>query len=76
MPALINVCRILDVMLTDKCHCALLKVAVAIMKRCERALRQMSDLEDIVKFLKVEVPSELLGTRWERDTCERRGKGG
>lgn len=59
-------------MLTDKCHCALLKVAVAIMKRCERTLRQMSDLEDIVKFLKVEVPSELLGGSGGKGTCRRR----
>lgn len=51
--------RILDVLLTDRCNFALLKVAVSIMKLCERKLRTMADLEDILGLLKIEVPGEM-----------------
>jgi hypothetical protein len=48
--------RIMDVLLGDQCECALLKVAVAVMKAVEPRLLEMNDLEDVLGYLKIEVP--------------------
>lgn len=56
--------RILDVMLAGCCDAALLKVAVTLLKRCEKRVRLMSDLEDILSFLKLEVPN------WEESVLQ------
>eukprot|EP00198_Chlamydomonas_reinhardtii_P009264 XP_001698601.1 predicted protein [Chlamydomonas reinhardtii] len=53
--------RIMDVLLGDQCECALLKVAVAVMKAVEPHLMKMNDLEDVLGYLKIEV------TAWEDD---------
>ncbi|KAG2449368.1 hypothetical protein HYH02_005521 [Chlamydomonas schloesseri] len=53
--------RIMDVLLGDQCECALLKVAVAVMKVVEPRLLEMNDLEDVLGYLKIEVPA------WEDD---------
>lgn len=42
-------------LLGDQCECALLKVAVAVMKAVEPHLMKMNDLEDVLGYLKIEV---------------------
>jgi hypothetical protein len=57
--AAVSLCyhRILDVLLTNKCEAALLKVAVTLMSRAEAKLVEMGqDLEKILTYLKVEIP--------------------
>ncbi|GLI63726.1 hypothetical protein VaNZ11_006787 [Volvox africanus] len=49
--------RIMDVLLADQCECALLKVAAAIMKAVEQRLHAMSDLEEVLGYLKLDVPA-------------------
>lgn len=42
--------------MADKMDQALLKAAVALLKRCEPQLLQMSDMEDALHLLKLELP--------------------
>lgn len=49
-------CRIMDAMMTDKCDFALLKVAATLLEHCEHKLRSLHHLEDILTYLKTEVP--------------------
>ena len=46
----------MDVIMADKMDQALLKAAVALLKRCEPQLLQMSDMEDALHLLKLELP--------------------
>ncbi|MEW5300973.1 MAG: hypothetical protein WDW38_005115 [Sanguina aurantia] len=49
--------RIMDAMMTDKCDFALLKVAATLLEHCEHKLRSLHHLEDILTYLKAEVPA-------------------
>ena len=55
--------RIMDVLLADQCECALLKVAVTIMKSAEKRLLGMADLEDILGHLRLTLPGGRAGER-------------
>jgi hypothetical protein len=46
----------MDVIMADKMDQALLKAAVALLKRCECKLLQMTDMEDALHLLKLELP--------------------
>jgi hypothetical protein len=48
----------MDVIMADKMDQALLKAAVALLKRCEPQLLQMNDMEDALHLLKLELPGE------------------
>lgn len=48
----------MDVIMADKMDQALLKAAVGLLKRCEKQLMQMSDMEDILQLLKLQLPSK------------------
>lgn len=54
-------CRVMDVIMADKMDQALLKAAVALLKRCEQQLLQMNDMEDALHLLKLELPGEGAG---------------
>eukprot|EP00197_Chlamydomonas_leiostraca_P012793 CAMPEP_0202859570 /NCGR_PEP_ID=MMETSP1391-20130828/1623_1 /ASSEMBLY_ACC=CAM_ASM_000867 /TAXON_ID=1034604 /ORGANISM="Chlamydomonas leiostraca, Strain SAG 11-49" /LENGTH=484 /DNA_ID=CAMNT_0049538615 /DNA_START=127 /DNA_END=1577 /DNA_ORIENTATION=+ len=54
--------RILDVLLADRCDAAMLKVAVSVLVRVEARLMAMVDLEDMLRFLKMDVPA------WDEET--------
>jgi hypothetical protein len=49
----------MDVIMADKMDQALLKAAVALLKRCEVRLLQMNDMEDALHLLKLELPGVL-----------------
>lgn len=69
----VPVCRVMDVIMADKMDQALLKAAVALLKRCEPQLLQMHDMEDALHLLKLELPGRgwLGGGVWVLDhvTC-------
>jgi hypothetical protein len=46
----------MDVIMSDKMDQALLKAAVGLLKRCEHKLLGMSDMEDALHLLKLELP--------------------
>lgn len=48
--------RVMDVLLTDSCEKVMLKVALAILKKCQRQLKRRHDMEEILVYLKSEVP--------------------
>lgn len=50
----------MDVIMADKMDQALLKAAVALLKRCEVRLLQMNDMEDALHLLKLELPGMLI----------------
>lgn len=58
-------CRVMDVIMSDKMDQALLKAAVALLKRCEPQLLQIHDMEDALHLLKLELP----GSTWHRLHC-------
>lgn len=45
--------------MSDKMDQALLKAAVALLKRCESKLLQMRDMEDVLHHLKLDLPGEI-----------------
>ena len=46
-------CRVVDVMLTENCGHAMLRVGLAVIKACISALLELYDFEDLVTHLKV-----------------------
>ena len=46
-------CRVVDVMLTENCGHAMLRVGLAVIKACSSALLELHDFEDLVTHLKV-----------------------
>lgn len=46
-------CRVVDVMLTENCGHAMLRVGLAVIKACSGALLELHDFEDLVTHLKV-----------------------
>lgn len=46
----------MDVIMADKMDQALLKVAVTLLKRCEKKIKPLADLEDVLTLLKLELP--------------------
>jgi hypothetical protein len=53
----------MDVILSDKMDQALLKAAVALLKRCEGRLVRLSDLEQQLHLLKMELPGVCVCAR-------------
>lgn len=47
-------CRVVDVMLTENCGHAMLRVGLAVIKACSAALMELHDFEDLVTHLKVQ----------------------
>jgi len=56
--------RVMDLVVTDCYAAPFLKVAVHILERCEQELLQMEDLEDMVDYLRKDVP------KWPRGTLQ------
>ncbi|KAK9820411.1 hypothetical protein WJX72_010036 [[Myrmecia] bisecta] len=48
--------RVMDVILTDNYTAAMMKVVLGILRHCEAALLAMTDMEQMVDYLKMEVP--------------------
>ena len=57
----------MDVIVSDKMDQALLRVAEALLRHCEGRLLATADLEDVLTYLKVDLPGEGQGSRGTRD---------